>query len=298
MATTDSNIVVIIDRDPKRKQKMGVAFDDLADVRIVYRKSSSRFAFKTVDGRDIESAGRALIALRHFRDSDDLPDLEAYMTVYYGGNGSDDPACPPDAEERIEREVTSKLGTLTPAEARRLLDYATYKRLGDNPRRPSFLAGAPAYRILPALSILCQGYLAIYAQHGQKQSCEMPEAVTYALELMGWDKLLLDKDPILLSLRSGRDLSQRVIQRDWWLGVFGVLDEQLAVSTKEFEEFTDSLDEEWRRFADQEIPDDLSRLIQKLSTSEHFELTEQNAMLAARAYRLITEERSAFSYPR
>jgi hypothetical protein len=217
MAVEDKPIVIVIDDTPLRRDHMAEAFKEIADVRVAYRDPADRKTNRqSATGENLDILGPALLILRHFRDRKVDPKIKTVLTVFYGGNGGSDRDRPEGDPEVIWRQVNAGSGTLTKDEAIELLAYArAIQRKVAHPAKPAFLTHAFDPVLLPALSILCQGYLAVYAEKtGGKWG---PEAIRGALTHMKlpafFDKSSGGMNPLLDSLPRKRDL---VSSPEWW----------------------------------------------------------------------------------
>lgn len=217
MAELEQDLVVIIDSSQDgRLDKMAEAFAGKARVQLAY-DTGQRIIFTDTASGEIAALGTALVTLRHFRDLQIAEGNDTVITVYFGGNGGQDDAAPPDALYRIWRPVSAGSGYLNNSEASELLKFAKgIKKKEEDIRPPNFLRDPRVFFMLPALSILCQGYLAAHA---------LPEAVPsikHALEHMGMpaflegggdDVALLKR---IIPLKRGETSSP-----DWWVKVLG-----------------------------------------------------------------------------
>jgi hypothetical protein len=105
--------------------------------------------------------------------------------------------------------------------AREILAYSTGERDGI----PSCCEPEQEAEILPALSILCQGYLAVHAEeHGEEDSMES------ALDQMGWS------EDLTLSGLDGR--VEESTKPDWWR----VFDDENGLLDEAEEEWGDEAD--------------------------------------------------------
>lgn len=301
MSKAELPVVVILDSNANRRRKMVDAFKGLARVQVVYDpsapvKDSSSVIMKTAEGTSLSSVGPALVALRHVSEPHLTPHLNAFMTVYYGGNGSSDPKFPADAQEKIVRSVNPGAGTLTPDEARNLLNYSADKKAGTKATaRPAFMVEVPSYEILPALSILCQGYLVVFAEQNSGSYSGPPATLKPAFRLMGWSEAVRNC-PILSSTR--RKIAEgnvHVREGNWWLKVFDVLDERAGVSEKKLAKFIERLRNEWGQPDGGKLPDEVERLPRLLATESKLDFTEENVELVAQVYCLITSKLSGNS---
>jgi len=79
----------------------------------------------------------------------------------------------------------------------------------------NMLSGRESLQILPALAILCQGYLAIHAANGEEEN----DLLKPALNQMGWFDLGDDREKIDESLSKNKE---QVKSANWWLAPFGL----------------------------------------------------------------------------
>lgn len=77
------------------------------------------------------------------------------------------------------------------------------------------LKDSEVLRLLPALTILCQGYLAVHAVNGEDDK----ELLEPALRQMGWFDLGDDREKISQVLKNKKD---EVESAKWWLAPFGL----------------------------------------------------------------------------
>ena len=132
---------------------------------------------------------------------------------------------------------------------------------------------------LPALGILCQGYLAIHAeageigteQHGQDPIFEQ------ALNKMGWINFREANESISLSIRQDLESKRnKVRQPRWWLETFGLLNEKdQTVLQHEWTQFKETIKQELEGEENQTI----ARLLAAMFNQE--EITSE---LVAQAY--------------
>lgn len=157
---TSRDSVTIIDSNEDRRKGMATAFIGNASVQLAYYAGGTEVILRDDSGK-LEQLKPTLITLQHFGDP--LVDgLESHLTVYYGGNGGND-SRHPSARERIWRPIDGTSGVLTVEEATQLIEYAQALKANREAIRPSFLEPLPSVSLLPALAILCQGYLAVHA---------------------------------------------------------------------------------------------------------------------------------------
>ena len=213
-------MVAIVDRESVRRRVMAKSFEGLADPCLISPGGGKREVWiEKPDGTLLDGIPSVLICLRHFEDHGVAADLQAGLTVYYGGNGGEDPRCPPNAKERIWRAINPGSGILTAAEARQLINYAQQLNSGmADVERPAFLRKQEV-TILPTISILCQGFLAVWADKvGDDYG---PEDIRKALQLMDWPDFMKSTGADLIrgDLKSQRPT---VSQPSWWSNILKV----------------------------------------------------------------------------
>ena len=130
---------------------------------------------------------------------------------------------------------------------------------------------------LPALAILCQGYLAIHAEEiGTEQDGQDP-IFEQALNKMGWINFREANESISSSIR--RDLESKrnkVRQPRWWLETFGLLNEKdQTVLQHEWTQFKEAIKQELEGKENQTI----ARLLAAMFNQE--EITSE---IVAQAY--------------
>lgn len=214
----DKTVVAIIDRNARRRDKLAEAFEGLAEVQLSVPKGKGKGTWRTLArGGDLERLGPATVTLRHVGDPKTDADVETAVTILYGGDGPVDPRIPSDAPEVIQRPITAGEGILRPGEARELLEYVRmrYLKKVEDAARPSFLTPQSTSEFLPAVLILCQGYLAVHACAGGDVH-EHP-AVTSALSCMGWTALVEKGDAFVEAVKLRlHDKCGDVSQPAWW----------------------------------------------------------------------------------
>lgn len=238
-------VVAIIDSDRARRQTMAGSFRGSAAVEVAFSDEENlRLRRETAAGESLPHFSPALVALRHFGDLSLEPDLAAVLTVYYGGNGGDDPRCPADAEERIWRVVSpGGAGILDVLEARQLLAYARARQSGTP--RPAFLEPpSMAFETLAALALLCQGYLAVLAL--APEPVRRSDAVLAALQRMGLQASLGGDGPgnLIPGSEAGPDI---VCSPGWWLDVFELAEGDEANQARLWRDFEERVGGAWRR---------------------------------------------------
>jgi hypothetical protein len=145
--------------------------------------------------------------------------------------------------------------------------------------------------LLPALAILCQGYLAVHAAYvGPSAADWSAEEISPALDQMGWSKLasgIADGQPLIRpDIGSEKD---RVRERSWWLGIFDLLDDRKQLKPDLWLAFKDSLSQECAKGSKSGLPDGLSNLINTLEAGDG---SVAPPVIVARAYSAIGQQLS------
>jgi hypothetical protein len=143
-------------------------------------------------------------------------------------------------------------------------------------------------QLLPALVILCQGYLAVHAMcKGPDVLDWSPEDIRSALDEMGWNALVSrtasgePMKPLDLS-----NQKQNVRRQSWWLQAFDVLDENQEMNPGRWGAFKDDLTREWIKGTNAGLPPELSTLLDLLG-SKDVEITPPR--IVANAYCVIVQ---------
>lgn len=130
-------------------------------------------------------------------------------------------------------------------------------------------------KFLPALAILCQGYLAAHFLWPQSASAN----VKRALSMMGWTKFVETDE--------GQAFAKMVVKKkgmtvkpEWWQEIFGDIIKEEEQSPKST--FREKLDEEW---GNMELPEEIAQLIDAILDQEPLKDTE----LVALAYLRLSE---------
>jgi lambda repressor-like predicted transcriptional regulator len=143
-------------------------------------------------------------------------------------------------------------------------------------------------QLLPALLILCQGYLAVHAMYKGPDTLDWrPEDIKSALDEMGWNALI-SRTASRESMKPS-DLSnqkQNVRKQSWWLQAFDVLDGSQEINPGRWKTFKDDLTREWIRGTNAGIPTELNTLLDMLG-SKGIEITPPTVV--ADAYRAVAQ---------
>jgi hypothetical protein len=238
----NSSKVVIIDRVQTRRDSMSKLFNGLADTIVAYKSplngilqietgsGKSLEIIETEAGTPLKQIGVVLLSLCHISDKNLVQDVNANLIVYYGGNGGEDSECPINAE-RIWRSVTEISGIPSLEETRKLLEYARDPR---EINKPDLLVNPKILQIMPALSILCQGYLAVHVNHAE-----------YASFLSGD---LVGKQ-------------QKVSKASWWLQGLDVLDSTNNINQQKCSSLREKIENEWKRTSQNDLPPELDKFL-------------------------------------
>lgn len=138
-----------------------------------------------------------------------------------------------------ERSITSNKDAINQSEALEIIAWLTSDKRGHSTERlPDILQSPRVIELLPAIAILCQGYLAVHA--------ECPE-IEEALELMGWNNLSESNKTALIGNLKGQ--VETITAPQWWLEVFGLWDsakERAAQDAEIWDQFEQKLKDEWQ----------------------------------------------------
>jgi hypothetical protein len=184
--------ITIIDRgNEDRRAGIFNAFQDVVFCQLVY-SDDGIIVCRDINDENIEAPTPPNITFLHIRDLDLIqvdkirPEYGTIEnTVFYGGNGGDDPDIPSNAKERIWRVILDKSESVSSEEGIQLRDYFKLPRDQRNDgTRPDILLPPKTFEILPSLSILCQGYLVVCAESEERG--KYLDVIKPALEEMGW----------------------------------------------------------------------------------------------------------------
>jgi hypothetical protein len=250
-------VVVVIDKELPRSRAMAEAFGDSGcKVVKVWKDKEDRLS---VDGGGALPV-QCLIRLWHVGNPyAECKGIRAELTVYYSGTGGEDRRTRPcPGGEIIWRPVPSETsGVLTRLEARALVAYAS----GVGPK-PEFLSPPTPLEILPAMAILCQGYLATYAAH---RIGEGALEVQEALRKMGWDAKRHAQ------LVKGEEKLTAVREPAWWLDTFELRPDG-KWNEAQWKKFSDKLQAEWGRGEGLEELADLKSSLAEWGRAEGLEM--------------------------
>ncbi len=122
---------------------------------------------------------------------------------------------------------------------------------------------------LAALSILCQGHLAVHAQSSESKE------IAAALEQMGWTQEFFEGQGKSLGLSNLDSKIDEVRATSWWFNVLGC-----------GEKLQDSLREEWQAVGDSPFPEALEQLLETMVTESQI----QSPRIVAEAYLAIVHK--------
>ena len=218
-STKPQTVVVVIDSDRDRGRSMICAFAN-CDCATVYLWRDGRGQLQ-MEGQE-DALSHCVLLLWHVGDlAGTWPQIRAKLTVYYSGSGGNSDRFPTNTQERIWRSVNAAAATpgssvLNPIEAQVLLSYAYNLTEGNQPaEKPTVLRQESAY--LPALALLCQGYLATYAKAHMTEKDGNDSVMTAALDEMGWTGVHTQ----LTECPNWKQQRETVRSAGWWLDVFG-----------------------------------------------------------------------------
>jgi hypothetical protein len=147
-----------------------------------------------------------------------------------------------------ERSITSSEDAINQTEALEIIEWLTSnEQRYPSAQLPNILHPPRVVELLPALAILCQGYLAVHAEYNASNQGWGPPEIATALGLMGGNNLAhLTKS---LSSDYRRDKAQTLSAPGWWLEVFGLWDAAKTSATQDAElwdQFERKLKDEWQ----------------------------------------------------
>jgi hypothetical protein len=229
--------VVIVDSKTNRSEGLVIPFAALG--------CKSVLVYKGGKGKILCSEGdtppsQCLLLLRHLGDiAGEWPKIQADLTVYYSGSGGNDNRLQEFADlltyphDVIWKRVDSKEDALTKEEADQLVSYARDKAAGKDVSCLPFLQRPqlPIFEVLPALSILCQAYLAqLSTVHGQTEP-QPPRTQECVDELIAWgdwpQSTIAGTDGVVNGQQTNSDVAHQAVEIQpyepkWWQVFAGV----------------------------------------------------------------------------
>ncbi len=190
-------VITIIDPDNSvRRDVLISVFQTIASIQLVcYDQANKGYVCQRMDGKDTSIPDITFIHAGDYKKIIKNNKKREYgtieNTVFYGGGGGKDSRIPSESKECIYRTMSTESSNLSEEEAKELLEYFN---LPPNQRnddtRPDILLQPKTLEILPSLSILCQGYLAVHAsKDGHDSDCGDSDC-KMALEKMGWGEFV------------------------------------------------------------------------------------------------------------
>lgn len=185
---------------------------------------------------------------------------ETTTVIFYGGDGGWDNRIP-KAAERIWKPLLGDNTQLTAKEVGDIIDYAAKIAAGFDVERPTILEQNRSRSCLTALGILCQGYLATWAEAHRVQ--KFPAVIHHALDLMGWYSMSADArrslDPNLCQRFTAEPGG--VLSLAWW-DVFDLrTDESQRINEQRFQDLQIQLQFE---LSSSNLPTSLDTLLNQL----------------------------------
>lgn len=221
--------VVVIDNDRDRASGMIQAFDEADCENAVHLWKDGRGKTQCLGHKNIPQ--HCTLLLWHIGDlAGNWGDITTDLLVYYSGNGGEDSRFLENNQERIWRPIkigvpNEDSGVLTVYEAKALLDYAYETKASiRSVNKPTLLEKSGCY--LPALLMLCQGYLATWARYDVSRQIWMPSDITGAIQEMKWHDFLVSGK--LENWFESTDVAQKkvlVSQTRWWVRGLGFLND-------------------------------------------------------------------------
>lgn len=173
---------------------------------------------------------------------------------------------------KILRE-TSPMFDISSHEVKEIIEYC----IGDRGEIPSCCKQKKALDYLPALTILCQGYLAVHAEYKEQQDKDWKDQ-DIALEQIGWDSV--DKSLIPRGLGKKESI-KKVRNPGWWWAAF-----EDDFKNKDKKGLPVAIQEEWNTSTDKEISKDLEDLIKLIVADNEVKPPE----MVAKAYLALVEK--------
>ena len=133
------------------------------------------------------------------------------------------------------------------------------------------------FMFLPALIILCQGYLAVHAEHKEQNKDWKDQNISIALEQMDWDSV----DNSLIPQNFGKkESTEKVRNPGWWWAAF-----EDDFKNKDKKSFPAAIQEEWNTSSNKEISKELEDLIRLIVEDNEV----KPAKMVAKAYLALVE---------
>ena len=213
--------VLVLDKKGERAETNARAFSICNVDTFLYSPGEGRYRLSDDGKEKADLPGEFSLLLLHDTDRTrwgKLSRRKACLIVRYTGG---DERRESEGEHWIrQRSITGKRDALSPKEAQQILSWANEFLQGEDAELPPIMQEPANVDHLSALSILCQGYLAVHAEaYDEKEGWE-PEEISDALEQMKWTEELMSSG---MTSRV-----EEVTKPDWWR-VFddedGILDE-------------------------------------------------------------------------
>ena len=164
--------------------------------------------------------------------------------------------------------------------AHKLGEYLQVKRFFeelDKGTKDFSLLKRSTFVFLTALAILCQGYLAVYAEYKEQQGKDWKDQdIAIALEQMSWNTV--DKS-LIPSTLGEKEKIEKVCDSSWWWTVFD----------RDFEErkgLLAAIKKEWDESSDKEISKELEDLVKLIVAKKEIKPPK----MVARAYLALVEK--------
>lgn len=269
--------IMVVDLEPSEKVRRLVRrFLDLAS-RVFYIHPSGVVREIQKNGKDSEyttNLPELRLIFLHNKYKNVLPKEAKYRCLinYSGGEGHFSKKNG-HWEYWLNRKISNEDDIPSETEARQLLEWAIECKEED---MPAILLPPQGASDLIALSILCQGYLAVHANCREPDKDWKDQNIAIALEQMGWNSV----DKSMIPPRLGKKESiEKVRNPGWWWTVF---DRGL----KERKDLMAVAKKEWDESSDKEISKELKDLI-KLIVEEN---EVKPPKMVARAYLALVEK--------
>ena len=198
---------------------------------------------------DVSAPSTVSLVLLHDSDKEELKNLNCSAGKIIRYTGGSPPLHSQAHEIWIrERSITSSEDAINQAEALEIIEWLNSdKQRYPGEKLPDILQSPKVIELLPAIAILCQGYLAAHAEYDKSNKSWGPPEIETALGLMGWNNLAkLAETTIVGNLK---DKTEIIITPQWWLEVFGLWDTTkpgVIQDDEIWDQFEHKLKDEWQ----------------------------------------------------
>ena len=272
-----NDYIMVVDLDSSEKAlPIAKRFLDLAS-RVFYIQHSGMVREIKKNGEDNEyttSLPEFQLIFLHNQYKDDIPKEAKYRCLinYSGGEGHFSKKNG-HWEYWLNRKISDEDDIPSESEARQLLEWAIECKEED---MPAILLPPQGASGLIALSILCQGYLAVHANCKEPDKDWKDQDISIALEQMSWNTV--DKSLIPSSLGE-KEKIKKVRDPGWWWIVF-------ETDIEDRKSLLAAIQKEWDKSNDKEISKDLEDLVKLIIAKKEVKPPK----MVAKAYLALVEK--------